>query len=247
LSFLVGGDWGAGQPGESASLVDLSCRRGGVVARHQLLDHRLLAGHCVHSSPRDVRLLAGHGVRVSTQPVSNSYLGSGVAPIPQFLARGVRVGIGTDDGCCNDAVNLLADMKVLACLHRAASEDPSILTAEQIVELATIGGAAAAGMEDRIGSLETGKLADIVLIDLAQPQMIPAPNLPAALVWQADGSEVHTVLVNGEVVVRDGQPAYLTASEQQTLYADASARAAAIAQRAGIVTTAHGGALGADS
>jgi cytosine/adenosine deaminase-related metal-dependent hydrolase len=207
------------------------------LARHQLLDERLLAGHCVHSSARDVRLLAAHGVRVSTQPVSNSYLASGIAPIPEFLSRGVKVGMGTDDGCCNDTVNLLADMKVLACLHRAKAEDPSILTAEQIVELATIGGASAAGMDDRIGSLEPGKLADIVLLDLRRAHMVPAANLAAALVWQANGSEVDTVLVDGDVVVRHGRPTFLTAEEEQDLYTDAAVRAAAIAQRAGIAAS----------
>ena len=157
-----------------------------------------------------------------------------MAPIPDFLARGVRVGMGTDDGCCNDTVNILADMKVLACLHRATTEDPSIITAEQIVEMATIGGAGAAGMDDRIGSLEPGKLADIILLDLSRAQLVPAPNLPAALVWQANGSEVDTVLVDGEIVVRHGRPTYLTAEEEQTLYEEASDRAATITQQAGI-------------
>ena len=143
--------------------------------------------------------------------------------------------MGTDDGCCNDTVNLLADMKVLACLHRATTEDPSILTAEQIIEMATIGGAGAAGMSDRIGSLEPGKLADVVMLDLRRAHLVPAANLPAVLVWQANGSEVNTVLVDGEVVVRHGRPTYLTTEEEQALYAAASARAATISQRAGIV------------
>ena len=90
--------------------------------------------------------------------------------------------MGTDDGCCNDTVNLLADMKVLACLHRATTEDPRILTAEQIIEMATIGGAGAAGMSDGIGSLEPGKLADVVMLDLRRAHLLPAANLPAVLV-----------------------------------------------------------------
>jgi atrazine chlorohydrolase/5-methylthioadenosine/S-adenosylhomocysteine deaminase/melamine deaminase len=204
--------------------------------RHQLLDSSLLAAHCVHSTSRDVRLLASRGVRVSTQPVSNSYLGSGVAPVTEFLARDMAVGIGTDDGCCNDSVNLLADMKVLACLHRAVHEDASVLTAERVVEMATLGGAAAVGMLDRIGSLEVGKLADVVLVDLQRPQLVPAPDLAAALVWQANGSEVDTVLVHGEVRVRHGRPTFLNDDELSELYRDANERAASITRRAGIVT-----------
>ena len=143
--------------------------------------------------------------------------------------------MGTDDGCCNDTVNLLADMKVLACLHRAITEDPSILTAEQIIEMATIGWAGAAGMSDRIGSLEPGKLADVVMLDLRRAHLVPAAKLPAVLVWQANGSEVDTVLVDGEVVVRHGRPTYLMTEEEQASYAGASAHAATISQRAGIV------------
>ena len=101
---------------------------------------RLLAGHCVHSNARDVRLLAGTWHPRVDATSLQLLPGLRGGPIPEFLAGGVQVGMGTDDGCCNDTVNLLADMKVLACLHRATTEDPSILTAEQIIEMATMAG-----------------------------------------------------------------------------------------------------------
>jgi 5-methylthioadenosine/S-adenosylhomocysteine deaminase len=92
-------------------------------------------------------------------------------------------------------------------------------------------------MADRVGSLEASKLADVVLLDLRRANMAPAANLAAALVWQANGSEVDTVLVDGHIVVRHGRPTYLTPEEEQELYTDSSVRAAAITQRAGIPTS----------
>lgn len=204
---------------------------------HGALDNRLLAGHCVHVSSRDIRLLGRAGVRVSTQPVSNSYLGSGIAPVPEMLAAGIVVGVGTDDGCCNDSVNLINDIKVLACVHRAASCDASVITAEEALEMITIRGAEALGMADRIGSLEPGKAADVIVVDLRQPHTTPAPDPAAALVWQANGSEVRTVVIDGAVVMRDRQLAFLTPSEEAELLQEASRRAAAILARAGIVAT----------
>jgi cytosine/adenosine deaminase-related metal-dependent hydrolase len=198
------------------------------------LDDRLLAAHCVHIDDRDVRLLADHGVRVSTQAVSNSYLAAGIAPVPEMLARGMRVGMGTDDGNCNDSVNLISDMKVLALIHRATHQDASIITPEKVLEMATIDGARAIGLDHEIGSLEPGKQADVVLLDLDQPQMTPHHDLAAAIVFQAYGSEIRTVLIDGNVVMRDRELAFMTPREETAFYADAQERSTAILNRAGI-------------
>jgi atrazine chlorohydrolase/5-methylthioadenosine/S-adenosylhomocysteine deaminase/melamine deaminase len=198
------------------------------------LDDRLLAVHCIHIDRRDVRLLAQHDVKVSTQAVSNSYLASGIAPVPDMLAQGMTVGMGTDDGNCNDSVNLLSDMKVLALVHRASTRDPSVITPEKILEMATIDGARALGMESLIGSLEPGKKADVILVDLRHPQTTPAHDLPATLVFQAYGNEVDTVLVNGKVVMRGRELAFLPRPEEHSFYQEASQRAEGILQRAGI-------------
>jgi atrazine chlorohydrolase/5-methylthioadenosine/S-adenosylhomocysteine deaminase/melamine deaminase len=201
---------------------------------HHCLDGRLLAGHCVHVDARDIRLLTRAGARVSTQPVSNGYLGSGVAPVPQMLAAGLTVGVGTDDACCNDSVNLLGDIKTMVVLHKAVNRDASVLTAERALEMVTIDGARAVGMANDIGSLAVGKLADVVLVDLRHAQTTPAHDLAATLVYQAGGGEVDTVLVDGRVLVRGGRPTFLTPEEEQLLYEDAGDRAAKILARAGM-------------
>lgn len=202
------------------------------------LDDRLLAAHCVHIDSRDIRLFRQHDVKISTQPVSNSYLAAGIAPVPEMLAHGVTVGIGTDDANCNDSVNLISDMKVLALIHRAAHRDASIITPEKIIEMATIDGARCIGMADQIGSLEAGKRADIITLDLRHAQTTPAHDLAATIVFQAYGNEVNDVLVNGSVVMRDRVLSFLpTPQEEKALYDDASERSAAMLARAGLTGT----------
>jgi atrazine chlorohydrolase/5-methylthioadenosine/S-adenosylhomocysteine deaminase/melamine deaminase len=210
------------------------------------LDHRLLAAHCVHVDSRDVRLFRQHDVKVSTQPVSNSYLAAGVAPVPELLANGVCVGIGTDDANCNDSVNLISDMKVLALLHRAVHRDASVVTPEKILEMATIDGARCIGMDGEIGSLEVGKRADIVTLDLRHPQTVPAHDLAATIVFQAYGNEVDTVLVDGAVVMRGRVLSFLpTPAAEAALLRDAGERADAILARSGIAGSRAWRRLGA--
>lgn len=210
------------------------------------LDHRLLAAHCVHIDSRDVRFFRQHDVKVSTQPVSNSYLAAGIAPVPELLANGVCVGIGTDDANCNDSVNLISDMKVLALIHRAAHRDASIITPEKILEMATIDGARCIGMDGEIGSLEVGKRADLITLDLRHAQTVPAHDLAATIVFQAYGNEVDTVLVDGAVVVRGRVLSFLpTPEDEHALFTDAAERSTAILARSGIAGTRPWRRLGA--
>jgi len=201
------------------------------------LDARLLAAHCVNASARDIRLLKSHDVKVSTQPGSNAYLASGVAPVPLMHAHGLTVGIGTDDANCNDAVNMITEMKTLCLIHRAVNRDPSIITPEKALEMATIDGARAIGLESEIGSVEVGKRADISMLDCGVPQMTPHGDIAASIVFQANGSEVRDVMVGGRWRVRNRMPTFLSANELRLLLIDASNRAADIAKRAGISTT----------
>ena len=198
------------------------------------LDHRLLAGHCVGLSRHDIKLLKAADVKGCTQVVSNCFLAMGMAPVPELLQAGVTLAVGTDDVNCNGSVNLLSDMKTLVLVHRALADDPSALTAEQVLEMATINGARAVGMEKEIGSIEAGKRADIILVDLGRAQMTPTHHLPSAIVFQTYGNEVDTVLIDGRIVMRNRQMTWLTAAEERTLYRDAGERSAAISVRAGI-------------
>jgi atrazine chlorohydrolase/5-methylthioadenosine/S-adenosylhomocysteine deaminase/melamine deaminase len=152
-------------------------------------------------------------------------------------AHGLTVGIGTDDANCNDAVNMIAEMKTLCLIHRAVNRDPSVITPEKALEMATIDGARAIGLESEIGSIEVGKRADITLLDCRVPQMTPHPDIAASIVFQANGSEVRDVMVDGSWRVRDRMPTFLSATELRSLLVDASKRAADIAKRAGIATT----------
>jgi len=204
------------------------------LASHHLLDDRLLIGHGVHLNPRDLRQLAAADTRLSTQPVSNGVLGSGIAPVPAMLTAGITVGIGTDDANCNDGCDLLADLKTLGVLQRAAERDPGAITAEELLEIATLGGARAAGLAHVTGSLTPGLQADIILLDASAPHLNPAPNLPAMLAWQATGRDVHTVLVAGRVVLRRGVPDWLSPTEERSMVDAVNAAAARVTAAAGL-------------
>lgn len=198
------------------------------------LSNRLVAAHCVHTSSRDLRILKQHGVKIATLPVSNMYLGSGVAPVPDMLSHNIAVGLGTDDANCNDSVSMLSDMKFLALIHRGLHNDAAVLTSERVLEIATIDGARVLGLENEIGSLELGKKADIVVIDRNVPQMTPLHHVPAALVYQAYGSEVNTVIVDGHVLLENGLLSFISKEEESSFYELAQRTSKIVAERAKI-------------
>jgi atrazine chlorohydrolase/5-methylthioadenosine/S-adenosylhomocysteine deaminase/melamine deaminase len=203
---------------------------------HGLLDARLQVAHCVFSDRKDIRLLQRHHVKVASQVVSNAYLGSGLAPIPDMVERGITVGIGTDDANCNDSVNMIGDMKFMAHLHRAFHRDADVLTPERILEMATIDGARSIGMEKEIGSVEPGKKADLILIDLSHPQTTPHHNIAATLVFQAYGNEVDTSIINGQVVMENRELAFIPPSSEKTFLAEAQARSRDAVNRAHMIS-----------
>ena len=131
-------------------------------------------------------------------------------------------------------MNLLSDMKTLVLVHRALADDPAALTADQVLEMATVNGARAVGMEREIGSIEAGKRADIILVDLGHAQMTPTHHLPSALVFQTYGNEVDTVLIDGNIVMANRRLTWLTAAEERALYRDAAERSKRIGLRSGI-------------
>jgi cytosine/adenosine deaminase-related metal-dependent hydrolase len=169
------------------------------------LGERALLGHCVQVSEADMRALAVTDTRVAHNTLANCALGSGIAPVPTMQSYGVTVAMGTDNVPNNDTVNMFKDMEVAAHLHKAHNRDAGAITAEKVLEMATIDAAHAIGRGDDLGSIESGKLADMVLVDLDCPHMTPSQYLPATLVYQTRGSEVDTVICNGEVVYEDGR------------------------------------------
>lgn len=167
------------------------------------LGERTLLGHCVQLSESDVRRLARTGTNVAHNIVTNCSLGTGIAPVPTMLGYDVTVGLGTDNIDQNDTVNPISDLRFAATVHRAARSDPTAVTADDALAMATIDAARAIGRGDDLGSLEAGKLADILVLDADAPHMRPFGDPASLIVFQAQGTEVSTVLCNGDIVVED--------------------------------------------
>lgn len=172
--------------------------------------------HAVYLSDADIARVAASGAGLAHNPQSNMKLGiPDAAPVAAALAAGIPVGLGTDGPASNNDLDLFDEMDAAAKLAKFASGDPSVLPAETVFRMATAGGARVLNLHDRIGSLEPGKLADIVLVDTGRPGLVPLYRVYSHLVYAARGSDVTTVLVGGRVVVRDGRA--VTVDEAQVM------------------------------
>jgi 5-methylthioadenosine/S-adenosylhomocysteine deaminase len=190
----------------------------------------VLAVHCVQCDERDIATLAQHDVKVSHNPCSNLYLASGVAPIPDMTAAGVTVGLATDGPASNNNHNLIHALKLAALVHKGHRRDATIITAEQVLEMATIGGAAAIGLDHEIGSIEVGKKADLAVLRADNLCITPLHHPVSALVYSAIGDETEHVLIDGKLVLRDGQ---LTTIDAATTRRQSQTAADSLAARAG--------------
>ena len=168
-----------------------------------VLDQRVIADHCVVLADDEIELLARQRVKVAHCPESNMKLASGVAPVPRLLAAGITVGLGTDGAASNNDVDLFREMDTTAKLHKVFNLDPTVMSASQTLRMATMGGAELLGAGNRIGSLEAGKKADLIVLDLNQPHLTPLYNIPSHLVYAARGGDVIHSVINGRVVMRD--------------------------------------------
>ncbi len=168
-----------------------------------LLSSPLIACHCVWLSEAEMDLLARRGVRVVHNPESNMKLASGVAPVPDLLARGVIVGLGTDGCASNNNLDLFQEMDSAAKLHKVHRLDPTVMPSRTVLEMATLGGARVLGMEKEIGSLEAGKKADVIVLELNRPHLQPVYNLVSHLVYSATGADVRDVIIDGKMVMEN--------------------------------------------
>jgi atrazine chlorohydrolase/5-methylthioadenosine/S-adenosylhomocysteine deaminase/melamine deaminase len=194
----------------------------------------LQLAHCVWVDDVDIERIAAAGAGVVHLPQSNMYLAVGVAPVARMLARGIAVGLGTDDANCNDRVDLLAECKAAALLARVASRRPDALPAERVLEMATLGGARALGRERALGSIEAGKQADLAVFPLDDPGLVPHHHLPGTLVYQGPGLAARAVVVAGRILLADGQPTWLDAADRMALLHEGQRRSAEIVERAGL-------------
>jgi 5-methylthioadenosine/S-adenosylhomocysteine deaminase len=168
-----------------------------------ILCPNLIADHCVALSQEDMRLLKAFDVKVAHNPESNMKLASGIAPVPELLDHGITVGIGTDGCASNNNLDLFQEMDTAAKLHKVNTLDPTVMDARTVVKMATIGGARVLGLDDTTGSLETGKKADIIIVDVNRPHLIPMYNVYSHLVYAVNGSDVVTAIVNGSFLMED--------------------------------------------
>jgi len=165
----------------------------------------VLAAHGVWVSDAEVALLKTRGVGVSHNPESNMKLASGTAPVPAYLRADVGIGLGTDGAASNNDLDMFEAMRIASLLHKLQSGDPRAVGAATALEMATIRGARALRMEKQIGSLETGKRADLIIVSTDAPRQVPMFDPVSHLVYVTHGDDVRTTIVNGRVLMRDGR------------------------------------------
>lgn len=168
-----------------------------------LLDGRVIAAHMVWPTSDDIATLAKRSVGVAHCPQSNMKIAAGAAPVPQMLKAGVAIGLGTDGAASNNDLNLWEEMDTAAKLHKLISKDPTVVNAREALEMATIRGARAIHLDKEIGSLEAGKRADLIVVDVTSAHQTPIYSIYSQLVYATKASDVDTVMINGRVVMRN--------------------------------------------
>ena len=168
-----------------------------------VLGPHVIADHCVHLDETEIRRMMTHDVKAITNPESNMKLASGISPVPRLLAQGITVGLGTDGCASNNNLDLFEEMDTTAKLHKVGAMDPTVLDAFTVLRMATLSGAKALGMADRIGSLQPGKKADVIVIDTHKPHLTPMYNPYSHLVYAAKGSDVSHSVINGRLVMEN--------------------------------------------
>ncbi|MEQ7123734.1 amidohydrolase [Actinopolymorpha sp. B11F2] len=194
------------------------------------LSPRVVAAHCVQVDEAEMEIMARTGVQVSYNPVSNCYLGNGIAPVVRMLEHGIDVSLATDGGACGNTQDMLEALRFGAVLAKTQQRDPRALNARDMLRLATMGGAKALGLSEHLGALEVGRHADLFLLDQWHVKTVPVHDPISSIVYGATQANVDTVLVNGEIVIQDGVS---TRVDEGSLMREAQARADEVSRRAG--------------
>jgi len=201
--------------------------------RFGFLNDKVIAAHMVWPTAEELGLLKKLGVGIVHNPQSNMKLASGVAPVPQMLKHDLPVGLGTDGAASNNDLSLWEEMDTAAKLHKVFAKDPKVVSALEAFEMATIRGARALHLEKEIGSIEKGKRADLVIVDLDDLNQTPYYNIYSDLVYSAKSGDVRTVIIEGRIVMRDRK---LLTLNEVTIKADARRYRAKIVQTVGVKT-----------
>jgi 5-methylthioadenosine/S-adenosylhomocysteine deaminase len=179
------------------------------------LDETVLAAHCIWMEDNEIELLAKRKVGVSHCMESNLKLASGFAPVATMINQGVKVSFGTDGAASNNDLNIMSEMSTTAKVHKALSQNPTVLDAKTILLMATRWGAEVLGLGNKTGSLEKGKAADMISININKPHLTPLYDVYSHIVYAAMASDVDMVMVNGKVLVNSGR--LMTADEDEIL------------------------------
>jgi 5-methylthioadenosine/S-adenosylhomocysteine deaminase len=179
-----------------------------------LMDCGLLAAHCVHVDESDVEILAANNVRVVHNPGSNMFLGNGIAPIRAMLERDICVALGTDGAACNNNLDIIEELRLATLLQKGNCMSPTALTAPQAIKMATFNGAEALGLK-KCGKILPGYTADVIIMSMSAPHWHPRNNISSQFVYAANSTDVETVIIDGEIVVKNRQ---LLTIDEERLY-----------------------------
>jgi len=168
-----------------------------------VMQNNVVAAHSVWLDENDIKIYAERGVGAAHNPECNMKLASGVAPIPQMVEANVKVGLGTDGTASNNNLNLFQEMQTMSLVHKLWSKNPTVIPAKTALQIATIGSAKVLNLDKQIGSLEVGKKADIILLDMTKSNTTPLYDVYSALAYSFNGSDVTDVIINGKEIMRN--------------------------------------------
>lgn len=168
-----------------------------------LLDELTLLVHGVHVNRSDMEIMKKRGVSVAHNPQSNMKLSSGIAPVSEMSEMGINVSLGTDGACSNNDLDMWEELRTVSLLQKVLVMNPSVMPAYDVLKMATVNGAKAIGLGDKVGRLKQGMLADIIMLNIEQPHFYPNYDMVANLAYCAKAADVDTVIVNGEIVVEN--------------------------------------------
>ena len=180
-----------------------------------LLTEPILAAHCVVSTEEDRKIMAGHDIHVLHNPTSNLKLSSGIAPISDYLDQGINVAVGTDGNGSNNDLDMLSEIQIAALLQKGSTGKPTAMPLDRTLDIATINGARAMGMEDQLGTIEIGKKADLMIMDCSGVNMNPQHNLLSNLIYSSSSKDIKTVIVGGRIIMENRK--VLTMNEERII------------------------------
>ncbi|HOR22585.1 MAG TPA: amidohydrolase family protein, partial [Ruminococcus sp.] len=174
-----------------------------IMADSGFLDGGAILAHCVHLSDEDAELIRSSGSTIVTDPASNAKLGNGIAPVAKYLDMGINLCIGTDGVSSNNTLNMFREMALLSLMQKGANSDCTVLSADQVIAMATVNAAKALGMEGRLGTISEGAEADLIFLDLNASSLFPNNNVVSSLCYSANGSEVVSVMAGGKLLMKN--------------------------------------------